>query len=171
MTRLVFGIDTIASVLAKQELARISIPRLIELETFKRHCEAAAHKSCILRPEDYKAGVVCYGCKLFAHCTVVAWAVQQAFGGSIQHGFVRVYGVNWAHSWNRLPEGIEVDLTSRQFRGGDGLFPVKTARLHHTLFAEELSVVNSMKQTKLFMRRLERVMRRAATPTVAGAEA
>lgn len=159
MARLVFGVDTIESAQAQLKPSALTTELLAELVTFRYRCEGAAHKSCILVPADYASGARQTRCKLFAHCTVVAWAVQKQFSGDILHGFVTERGVQWAHSWNRLPCRVEIDLTSGQFRDGDGLYPTAKTRVHHRLIEQELWVMEQMKETKTFMRRLERVMK------------
>ncbi|MGW5938765.1 YunG family protein [Streptomyces celluloflavus] len=55
----------------------------------------------------------------WGHCDITALIVNDVFGGGfiagevhfneVQHGF---------HMWNRLPSGIEIDLTREQFRRG-----------------------------------------------------
>jgi len=60
---------------------------------------------------------------LAGHCAAVAHVVQQQFGGDIIAGQVQ----GELHYWNRLPDGLEVDLSSDQF-GGDGLNPLVTGR-------------------------------------------
>lgn len=52
-------------------------------------------------------------------CWVTALIVQDYFGGNI---LVHDYGVDDAkHFWNRLPDGVEIDLTADQFE--DGVVP------------------------------------------------
>ncbi len=60
---------------------------------------------------------------LAGHCAAAAHVVQQQFGGDIVAGQVQ----GELHYWNRLPTGLEVDLTSDQF-GGDGLNPLIQGR-------------------------------------------
>jgi hypothetical protein len=60
---------------------------------------------------------------LYLHCAAAATVVKALFGGDIVTG--RVKGIQ--HYWNRLPDGIELDLTSCQF-GGDGFTPFKKGR-------------------------------------------
>jgi len=50
-------------------------------------------------------------------CYVTSILIQDIFGGRIFHGSID--GEN--HSSNDFPDGTEVDLTSDQFEGGDGL--------------------------------------------------
>jgi hypothetical protein len=58
---------------------------------------------------------------LHMHCGVVAAAVQRRFGGTVRTAqLVFAGGIMDTHIWNRLPDGVEVDLTSDQY-GGDGL--------------------------------------------------
>lgn len=60
---------------------------------------------------------------LHLHCGAVACIVKALFGGDIVTG--RIKGVQ--HYWNRLPNYMEIDLTSCQF-GGDGFTPLKKGR-------------------------------------------
>lgn len=62
-------------------------------------------------------------CMLVGHCGCVSYVVQQKFGGDIVGGRVG----NESHLWNRLPNGIEIDLSSDQY-GGDGFNPVIKGR-------------------------------------------
>jgi len=52
-------------------------------------------------------------------CYVTAILIQNILGGKLVAGIV---GCD-QHYWNKLPDGIEVDLTSDQFDGGDGIHP------------------------------------------------
>lgn len=55
----------------------------------------------------------------FGQCYVTAICIQDIFGGDIIEG-----SVNYCtHFWNKLPNGKEWDLTSDQFKGGDGIHP------------------------------------------------
>lgn len=58
------------------------------------------------------------------HCGAVASVVQSIVGGEIVTG--KINGIT--HYWNRLPDKVEIDLTSCQF-GGDGFSPLKKGRL------------------------------------------
>lgn len=54
-------------------------------------------------------------------CYVTAIVVQDLFGGEVIEGAVDCS----THFWNQLPNGKEYDLTSDQFKGGDGIHPLK----------------------------------------------
>jgi len=56
-------------------------------------------------------------CPSEGQCFVTALCVQDILNGEIMCGMVN--GI-W-HYWNMLPNGQEVDLTSDQFKGGDGI--------------------------------------------------
>lgn len=56
---------------------------------------------------------------LAEHCKAVARVVREKYGGDILTGKVE----GQTHFWNRLADGTEIDLTSRQF-GGNGFDPV-----------------------------------------------
>jgi hypothetical protein len=53
-------------------------------------------------------------------CDITALVVQDLFGGELLAAHVFRDGERIeAHMWNRLPSGIEVDLTRDQFRNGE----------------------------------------------------
>lgn len=57
------------------------------------------------------------------HCSVTAMAVLEILGGELLEAEVwRANGQrNGVHFWNRLPSGLELDLTREQFRHGEQL--------------------------------------------------
>jgi len=61
--------------------------------------------------------------KSCGQCYVTALLVQDLLGGDVITGKVN----GESHYWNRLPDGIELDLTSDQY-GGDGYNTVTTGR-------------------------------------------
>jgi hypothetical protein len=76
---------------------------------------------------------------LCGHCGCVAYTMQQLYGGDIMSGKVN----GESHLWNKLPNGIEVDLTSCQY-GGDGLHPLIKGKLYgKTLSANRFKVFKS----------------------------
>lgn len=85
----------------------------IVLTDMVRHCneETSACKDH-WSPEDPTHG----------HCAVFALLVQDFFGGELLRadltGLPR-YAHMRSHYWNRLPDGIEVDFSSDQFRRGE----------------------------------------------------
>ena len=55
-------------------------------------------------------------------CDVTSLVVHDLVGGELMASDVYLDGARiMAHMWNRLPSGIEVDLTREQFRGGEVL--------------------------------------------------
>lgn len=59
---------------------------------------------------------------LYGHCAIVAIIINGIFGGKILRASllkVKGYEKMSSHYWNRLPNGVEVDLTSGQFKGND----------------------------------------------------
>lgn len=66
--------------------------------------------------EEYEARAL-KGIRSFGQCYVTARVVKEICGGDI------VKNGNVKHYWNRLPDGMEIDLTSDQF-DGDGIYPV-----------------------------------------------
>lgn len=56
----------------------------------------------------------------WGHCDVTALVVNDLLGGDLVLGEVHVgqeqQGYHW---WNRLPTGVEIDLTREQFRDGE----------------------------------------------------
>lgn len=56
------------------------------------------------------------------HCDVTALVVNDLVGGELMSADVFLGDDRiMAHMWNRLPSGIEVDLTREQFRNGEVL--------------------------------------------------
>lgn len=90
----------------QEEYMLVNIRRVAKLVASKE----TAYKS-VYEPETYG--------NLHNHCGCVADIVQSFAGGELLTGTVKgVY-----HIWNKLPSGLEVDLTSEQF-GGDGWRPL-----------------------------------------------
>jgi len=55
----------------------------------------------------------------WGHCDVTALVVNDIFGGDLMVGEVHCGGEQHGfHWWNRLPSGVELDLTREQFRDG-----------------------------------------------------
>ncbi|WP_436850421.1 YunG family protein [Streptomyces griseoloalbus] len=53
------------------------------------------------------------------HCDITALVVNDLFGGELMGGEVHLDGSRHGyHWWNRLPSGVELDLTREQFRRG-----------------------------------------------------
>ncbi|MCX2970473.1 hypothetical protein OSB71_16560 [Streptomyces sp. JHD 1] len=57
----------------------------------------------------------------WGHCDVTALVVHDLLGGALVRGEVYGPGGAWEgyHWWNRLPSGLELDLTREQFRRGE----------------------------------------------------
>jgi hypothetical protein len=96
-----------------------------DLAALRSACLAVACAETSCHPPTYRARQEAGTLRspLDLHCSPVAYAVLAVFGGAIVRGTVE--GVR--HYWNRLPDGVEVDLTSCQF-GGDGRTPLKRGR-------------------------------------------
>ncbi|MEV5612829.1 hypothetical protein [Streptomyces sp. NPDC052225] len=55
----------------------------------------------------------------WGHCDITALIVHDVFGGDLMAGEAHVDGVQHGfHMWNRLPSGVELDLTREQFQRG-----------------------------------------------------
>ncbi|MGV9289041.1 YunG family protein [Streptomyces sp. NPDC003719] len=55
----------------------------------------------------------------WGHCDLTALIVNDVFGGDLVVGEVYLDGTQHGfHWWNRLPSGVELDLTREQFRRG-----------------------------------------------------
>ena len=60
------------------------------------------------------------------HCDVTCLVVNDLIGGELAAADVFLDGRRiMAHMWNRLPSGIEVDLTREQFTKGEVLGPAR----------------------------------------------
>ncbi|WP_436801457.1 YunG family protein [Streptomyces decoyicus] len=55
----------------------------------------------------------------WGHCDITALLVNDIFGGDLLVGEVHLAGDQHGfHWWNRLPSGVELDLTHEQFQRG-----------------------------------------------------
>jgi hypothetical protein len=55
----------------------------------------------------------------WGHCDITALVVHDLFGGDLVVGEVHHNGADAGyHWWNRLPSGLELDLTREQFQAG-----------------------------------------------------
>ncbi|MFC8374217.1 hypothetical protein [Streptomyces sp. NPDC057238] len=55
----------------------------------------------------------------WGHCDITALVVNDVFGGDLLVGEVHLDGTQHGfHWWNRLPSGVELDLTLEQFQRG-----------------------------------------------------
>lgn len=65
----------------------------------------------------------------WGHCDITALVVNDLFGGDLMVGEVysgrERQGYHW---WNRLPTGVEIDLTADQFRKGQRVTPGRVVR-------------------------------------------
>ncbi|MFE4667482.1 hypothetical protein ACFRI7_00520 [Streptomyces sp. NPDC056716] len=63
---------------------------------------------------DWRPGNPAWG-----HCDITALVVHDVFGGDLVVGEVYLDGTQRGfHWWNRLPSGVELDLTREQFEYG-----------------------------------------------------
>jgi len=76
------------------------------LDDLARRLEGSWTRETSADPPHWSAGNSAYG-----QCAVTALVVQDYFGGELLRA--RVDGIS--HYWNRLPAGLEVDLTRKQF--------------------------------------------------------
>ncbi|MBT2876027.1 YunG family protein [Streptomyces cellulosae] len=61
------------------------------------------------------------------HCDITTLVVNDLFGGDLLAADVSRAGApHGYHWWNRLPSGVELDLTLEQFRAGETLSPPRT---------------------------------------------
>lgn len=55
----------------------------------------------------------------WGHCDITALIVNDVFGGDLMVGELYLDGAQHGfHWWNRLPSGVELDLTREQFKQG-----------------------------------------------------
>ncbi|MEV7420023.1 hypothetical protein [Streptomyces sp. NPDC089919] len=65
----------------------------------------------------------------WGHCDVTALLVHDLFGGDLVCGEVHCDGrAEGYHYWNRLPGGVELDLTREQFRRGEVISAAEVVR-------------------------------------------
>ncbi|MFJ5924656.1 hypothetical protein ACIQF6_18855 [Kitasatospora sp. NPDC092948] len=63
----------------------------------------------------------------WGHCDITALLVNDLFGGELVVGEVHRDGEQQGfHWWNRLPSGVELDLTLEQFRDGQRVTGART---------------------------------------------
>ncbi|MFJ5558224.1 hypothetical protein ACIQCD_12555 [Streptomyces sp. NPDC093250] len=86
---------------------------LLDLDTALRTCWAADTCSPDDLPDWHPDNPA------LGHCDITALVVNDLFGGELVVGEVHLDGTQRGyHWWNRLPSGIELDLTREQFRHG-----------------------------------------------------
>ncbi|MEU6393642.1 hypothetical protein [Streptomyces sp. NPDC046939] len=55
----------------------------------------------------------------WGHCDITALVINDVLGGDLMVGEVHLDGVQHGfHWWNRLPSGVELDVTREQFMSG-----------------------------------------------------
>lgn len=63
----------------------------------------------------------------WGHCDITALIVHDIFGGDLMVGEVHLDGDQHGfHWWNRLPSGVELDLTHEQFQRGETVTAART---------------------------------------------
>lgn len=91
----------------------------MDLITARELVESFWGKDTTYSPKDYDGKDPAYG-----QCVVTALVVQDLCGGSIVCGEANENGKRVRHYWNRI-NGLDVDLTWRQFRAGTTVSKVK----------------------------------------------
>jgi hypothetical protein len=107
---------------ATGSLSRPQAPRA-ELQRLRRAALRVAAQDTAYDADAYRTAQAQGRSPLVGHCNAMAYVVQSRLGGEIVEGRAG----KERHMWNRLPNGVEVDLTSDQY-GGDGLTPVASPR-------------------------------------------
>ncbi|MGW4195519.1 YunG family protein [Streptomyces sp. NPDC005004] len=65
----------------------------------------------------------------WGHCDITALLVHDLFGGELVVGEVRLDGVQHGyHWWNRLANGVELDLTREQFQRGQSITTLRAVQ-------------------------------------------
>jgi hypothetical protein len=63
------------------------------------------------------------------HCDITALIVNDLFGGDLMVGEVQLDGEQYGfHWWNRLPSGVELDLTRDQFQLGQTVIAARVVQ-------------------------------------------
>jgi hypothetical protein len=77
-------------------------------------------------------------------CAVVAILINELFGGEIVRASLEKlpqYSHMRSHYWNKLPNGVEIDLTASQFKGNDrSLVPAGKNTKLNTETREEIPI-------------------------------
>lgn len=93
----------------------MTVRTLGEIERAVR--ESWAADTC--SPDDVERAPWSAGNPAWGQCDITALVVQDLFGGDLLTAEVYLDGEQQGfHNWNRLPGGVEVDLTREQFRRG-----------------------------------------------------
>ncbi|WP_436772628.1 YunG family protein [Yinghuangia sp. YIM S09857] len=92
------------------------------------HAFRAAWAADTCSPDDAAREPWHPGNPAWGHCDITALAVHDLFGGDLVLARVELEGGADAgyHWWNRLPSGLELDLTYEQFRRGQRLVGAET---------------------------------------------
>lgn len=96
---------------------------------------------------------------LHGHCAIIAILVQSGCRGGLLRASlesVRGYEQMRSHYWNLLPNGVEIDLSSGQFKGGDrNLVPAGKTTKNDTVITAESLLANesTAKRYALFEKR------------------
>ncbi|MYS19355.1 hypothetical protein GTW78_03600 [Streptomyces sp. SID4948] len=80
-------------------------------------------------PDDVARAPWHPGNPAWGHCDITALVVHDLFGGDLVLGDVHHRGDSAGyHYWNRLPSGLELDLTREQFRDGQTVTAPRTVK-------------------------------------------
>lgn len=82
----------------------------ISIELLNQALERAWNPATGADPEHWSPDNSAWG-----QCAVTALVVQDYFGGELLRVQASGLGFNWGHYFNRLPSGLVVDFTHRQF--------------------------------------------------------
>lgn len=100
---------------AWQRVAGMETGTLTEIEQALRDGWAADTCS----PDDVERAAWTPENPAWGHCDITALLLHDLFGGELVVGEVWLGGEQHGyHTWNRLPGGVDVDLTAEQFRRG-----------------------------------------------------
>ncbi|GAA2534597.1 hypothetical protein GCM10010201_36600 [Pilimelia columellifera subsp. columellifera] len=65
----------------------------------------------------------------WGHCDITALVLHDILGGDLMVGEVHANGQQHGfHWWNRLPSGVEIDLTRERFRRGQTISAIRSVR-------------------------------------------
>lgn len=107
--------DEQGRVLREVSVAPVELPSPVTLGRLEEAIRASWSAETSDAPDNWTAAN-----PSFQHCDVTARAVQEYLGGDILvSGVVRDGMRVDRHAWNRLPSGLEVDLTREQFLDGE----------------------------------------------------
>jgi len=113
----------------------------VKLEDLKRALEKSWSRETSADPETWTPDNPSWG-----QCCVTALVIQDFFGGILLRGAINT----GSHYWNKLPDGLVIDLTEQQFLKGIKLTDIRSRSRKYVL-----SYPDTAKRYNLLKQRVE----------------